>query len=65
MTEGVHMKINYESNQLTISDVSMDLFKKIIETIEGHEAECRDEQKAERWRTLAKEDENTRLNEAS
>ena len=59
------MKINYENNKLPISDVSIDLLKEIIQTIEEHEAGNEREQKAEEWRTLAKEEEKTRLKEAS
>ena len=50
---------------MTISDVSIDLLTKIIQTIEEHEAGNEREQKAEEWRTLAKEEEKTRLKEAS
>ena len=53
---GATVKINYESNKLTISDVSIDLLTKIIQTIEEHEAGREREQKAEEWRALADED---------
>jgi hypothetical protein len=57
------MKINYEGNKLTISDVSIDLLTRIIQTIEDHEAGREREQKAEEWRTLA--DEDSKLAEVS
>jgi hypothetical protein len=57
------MKINYEGNKLTISDVSIDLLTRIIQTIEDHEAGRGREQKAEEWRTLA--DEDSKLAEVS
>jgi len=44
------MKIIYEDSKLTIGDVSMDLFKKIIQAIEDHEAGKEEKQKAEHWR---------------
>jgi pyrroloquinoline quinone (PQQ) biosynthesis protein C len=47
------MKIIYEDSKLTIGDVSMDLFKKIIQAIEDHEAGKEEKQKAEHWRGLA------------
>jgi pyrroloquinoline quinone (PQQ) biosynthesis protein C len=47
------MKIIYEDSKLTIGDVSMDLFKKIIQAIEDHEAGKEEKQKAEHWRALA------------
>ena len=59
------MKINYEGNKLTISDVSMDLFKKIVQTIEQHEATKKKEEKTEEWRALAKDGEKTRLEKVS
>jgi hypothetical protein len=52
---GRHMRINYQGDKLTINDVSMDLFMKIVQTIEQHEAGNNRKQKAEEWRGLAEE----------
>jgi hypothetical protein len=55
------MKINYEGNKLTVSDVSIELFKKIVEIIEDYEGAKKREEKSEEWRSLAKDGEKTRL----
>ncbi len=59
------MKINYEGNRLTISDVSIELFKKIIEAIEEHKANKEREEKTEEWRDLAKEKQKAGLEKVS
>jgi hypothetical protein len=53
------MKINYENSKLTISGVPVDLLKRIIQTVEAYEAGGEEEQKAEEWRILAKEGEES------
>jgi hypothetical protein len=52
---GRAMRINYQGSKLTINDVSMDLFMKIVQTVEQHEADNDRKQKAEEWRSLAEE----------
>jgi hypothetical protein len=59
------VKINYERRKLNVCDVSIDLFMKIMQTIEEHTRNDQRERKAEEWRALAMEPETAKWQEAS